>query len=167
MHGFFVDARLYARIHTAADPHAFDRWRKERVKAKLEEKRQSRITIRKRLPRVNREMAVRLISSSAKKSKQVRQALDGDEDGVGSGADEASATPAPQGGGAGGGAGASASTAAAAAAAESTFSNPLGDDRFARLFTDSAFQIDVEVHLTCMTTTITTTVCGSCAHFRC
>ncbi|KAJ0410701.1 hypothetical protein ATCC90586_008286 [Pythium insidiosum] len=111
MHGFFMDARLYAKVKAIAEPFAYDQWRKDRLQAKLEAKQANRITIQRRLPKVNRAVAERLLQAEQKKkSKQVG---DGEEE-----SEEPSSTDA--------------------------FANPLGDDRFARMFTSKDFEIDEE-----------------------
>jgi len=56
MHGFFIDIRLYNKIKTIAQPNAFEEWRSELVRQKLELKRESRITVNKKnTPRVNKQ----------------------------------------------------------------------------------------------------------------
>lgn len=111
MHGFFMDARLHAKVKAIAEPFAYDTWRKEKLQAKLEAKQSNRITIQRRLPKVNRAVAERLLSSKDKKRAR------------GEAAEEAEA---------------------AAAASADAFANPLGDDRFARMFTSKDFEVDEE-----------------------
>lgn len=48
MHGFFIDLRLYNKMKAAADPFAYDRYRKERVTALREEAASSRIRATKK-----------------------------------------------------------------------------------------------------------------------
>lgn len=52
MHGFFIDARLYSKASSAVQPFAYEQYRAQRVAAKLEEERQSRISVVKKLPKV-------------------------------------------------------------------------------------------------------------------
>ncbi|TYZ61569.1 hypothetical protein PybrP1_010128 [[Pythium] brassicae (nom. inval.)] len=115
MHGFFMDARLHAKVKAIAEPFAYDTWRKEKLQAKLEAKHGNRITIQRRLPKVNRTVAERLLQSKDK--KRAKGDGDGDDD--------------------------SAPTDDAAAGADA-FANPLGDDRFSRMFTSTDFEVDEE-----------------------
>ncbi|TMW66209.1 hypothetical protein Poli38472_003974 [Pythium oligandrum] len=111
MHGFFMDARLYAKVKAIAEPFAYDQWRKERLQAKLEAKQANRITIQRRLPKVNRAAAERmLLAEEKKKQKLAAKGEDvGDDEGT-----------------------------------EQSFLNPLGDDRFAKMFSSKDFEIDEE-----------------------
>ncbi|KDO31790.1 hypothetical protein SPRG_03710 [Saprolegnia parasitica CBS 223.65] len=111
MHGFFMDARLYAKVSAVAAPLAYDAWRKAKVQEKVKEKQANRITIQRRLPKVNRALAEQLVSG--KKSKKPKKS--GDDD------DELDVE-----------------------APEPDFANPLGDDRFAKMFTSTDFQVDEE-----------------------
>jgi ribosome biogenesis protein ENP2 len=52
MHGFFMDARLYSKAAAAAAPHAYEAWRAAKVAAKMEEERQGRISVARKLPKV-------------------------------------------------------------------------------------------------------------------
>ncbi|XP_005100498.1 nucleolar protein 10 [Aplysia californica] len=60
MHGFFIDIRLYHKAKSIADPFAFDKYRKSKVREKIEEERTSRVKLKK-LPNVNRELAQKLM----------------------------------------------------------------------------------------------------------
>ncbi|KAI9218339.1 WD40-repeat-containing domain protein, partial [Blastocladiella britannica] len=44
MHGYFIDSRLYERARVIANPFAFDEYRKQAVRDKIDAKRASRIT---------------------------------------------------------------------------------------------------------------------------
>ena len=107
MHGFFVDAALYAKLQAVSQPAAFEEWRKAKVKERLDAKRTSRISFQKELPTVNRALAERLLKMGGKKKKKEEEEEEEEE------------------GKAGG-------------------KNPLGDDRFASLFTRTDFQVDEE-----------------------
>ncbi|XP_030473839.1 uncharacterized protein LOC115691371 [Syzygium oleosum] len=63
MHGFFIDHRLYKRAKALADPFAYDAYIEQRKKEKLEAERASRITIKRKLPKVNRVLAARLLEN--------------------------------------------------------------------------------------------------------
>ncbi|KAJ8521956.1 hypothetical protein ON010_g17751 [Phytophthora cinnamomi] len=91
-----------------AEPFAYDEWRKKKLKEKVEAKQANRITIQRRLPKVNRATAERILQNEAKRKKNSKGA-DGDE-----------------------------------ADAGSSFSNPLGDERFSRMFTSTDFEVDEE-----------------------
>lgn len=52
MHGHFVDSRLYAKAVALAKPFAYEEYRQERIAAKVEEERQSRIAVVRKLPKV-------------------------------------------------------------------------------------------------------------------
>ncbi|XP_059667403.1 uncharacterized protein LOC132312873 [Cornus florida] len=63
MHGFFIDYRLYKKAQSLADPFAYDTYREQRKQEKLEAERASRITIKRKLPKVNRILAARLLEN--------------------------------------------------------------------------------------------------------
>ena len=68
MHGFLIDAALYSKVRTVLDPEATDRVRRERIRATVEAERSSRIVLDEgRLPKVNRELAMKLLEESEKK----------------------------------------------------------------------------------------------------
>ncbi|XP_038970616.1 nucleolar protein 10 isoform X2 [Phoenix dactylifera] len=60
MHGFFIDYRLYKKAQALADPFAYDAYIEKRKQEKIDAERASRITIKKKLPKVNRLLAARL-----------------------------------------------------------------------------------------------------------
>mmetsp|Transcript_48655 Transcript_48655/g.114190 ORF Transcript_48655/g.114190 Transcript_48655/m.114190 type:complete len:527 (+) Transcript_48655:43-1623(+) len=53
MHGFFMDYRLHAKLKAALDPFAFEEYRKQKVKERLEAKRTMRTRIRNHKVDVN------------------------------------------------------------------------------------------------------------------
>ncbi|KAL2895876.1 Nucleolar protein 10 [Bienertia sinuspersici] len=61
MHGYFVDYRLYKKAKAIADPFAYDAYIEQRKKEKLEKMHAERITIKRRLPKVNRRLAGTLL----------------------------------------------------------------------------------------------------------
>jgi len=73
MHGFFMDVRLYNKIRVIANPNEYQNWRKDKVKQKMEEKRQSRITLQRKLPKVNKSFAAELLVSTGKKNSPSRR----------------------------------------------------------------------------------------------
>ncbi|XP_013133465.1 PREDICTED: nucleolar protein 10 [Papilio polytes] len=77
MHGYFVDARLYKRAKTIADPFAFEAYKKRKIREKIEEERPARLTVHDSLPAVNRDLASRL-QNVTKKNKQSNNLLKDD-----------------------------------------------------------------------------------------
>ncbi|KAI3506234.1 hypothetical protein L1887_28590 [Cichorium endivia] len=61
MHGFFIDFRLYKKAQAAANPVVYEEYIEKRKREKEEEERSTRITIKKKLPKVNRVLAKRLL----------------------------------------------------------------------------------------------------------
>ncbi|XP_072936537.1 nucleolar protein 10 [Epargyreus clarus] len=70
MHGYFVDVRLYKRAKSIADPFAFEEYKKRKIREKIEQERPARIKVDDKLPKVNRELASRLLDVDTKKKKQ-------------------------------------------------------------------------------------------------
>ncbi|KAK3596946.1 hypothetical protein CHS0354_002513 [Potamilus streckersoni] len=60
MHGFFIDIRLYHKAKALAEPFAYEDYRKKKIREKIEEERANRVSVKK-LPKVNRELAQKLI----------------------------------------------------------------------------------------------------------
>ncbi|KAL3641833.1 hypothetical protein CASFOL_012648 [Castilleja foliolosa] len=60
MHGFFVDYRLYKKAQSLAEPFAYDTYLEKRKQEKIEAERASRITIKRKLPKVNRTLAAKI-----------------------------------------------------------------------------------------------------------
>uniref|UniRef100_A0A5S6R026 NUC153 domain-containing protein n=1 Tax=Trichuris muris TaxID=70415 RepID=A0A5S6R026_TRIMR len=60
MHGYFMDARLYNKAKETVNPFAFDEYRRQKVREKLDEERKNRVKLNKQ-PVVNKELAERLI----------------------------------------------------------------------------------------------------------
>ena len=70
MHGFFVDNRLYGKAAALAAPFTYAAFREAKVKEKLEAERASRIAPKKRLPRVNADLAARVLSAAGRRGAQ-------------------------------------------------------------------------------------------------
>jgi ribosome biogenesis protein ENP2 len=70
MHGFFIDAQLYARSKAVAQPFAYDEYRKQKVREKVDGTAQQRIAIKEPLPKVNQDLAKQIMER-----KQESQAL--------------------------------------------------------------------------------------------
>ncbi|XP_063216087.1 nucleolar protein 10 isoform X2 [Bacillus rossius redtenbacheri] len=68
MHGFFMDIRLYKKAKSAAEPFAFEEYRKQKIQQKLDEDRSNRVQLKK-LPKVNQDLALKLMNDDMKKKK--------------------------------------------------------------------------------------------------
>lgn len=71
MHGFFIDMRLYGKAKAIAEPFAYEDYRKQAVKKRIEEKRANRIGLVKKLPKVNKDYAATLMHKNAQDRTQV------------------------------------------------------------------------------------------------
>ncbi|GJP45259.1 hypothetical protein CLOM_g4670 [Closterium sp. NIES-68] len=120
MHGFFLHSRLYHKAKSIADPFAWDTYRQQKVKEKIEAQRASRISMQKKLPKVNAKLAAQLMQQSggAQEEEEEDEEVEEEEEGAG---------------------GKARKQRKAAASA-------LADPRFASLFTDQAFQVDEDSH---------------------
>ncbi|CAG8504862.1 5590_t:CDS:10 [Paraglomus occultum] len=72
MHGFFIDLRLYEKARAIANPFLYEEYRERTLREKLEKARESRIRATKKLPKVNKELASRLLEAKTKKSNGVK-----------------------------------------------------------------------------------------------
>lgn len=52
MHGFFVHNKLYQKARAITEPTDFSTLRKQRIQSKLDEAREQRITLKRKLPKV-------------------------------------------------------------------------------------------------------------------
>ncbi|CAH7300918.1 Nol10 [Phodopus roborovskii] len=68
MHGFFMDIRLYHKVKLMVNPFAYEEYRKDRIRQKIEETRAQRVQLKK-LPKVNKELALKLIEEEEEKQK--------------------------------------------------------------------------------------------------
>lgn len=62
--------RLYKRAKSIADPFAFEQYKKRKIREKIELERPSRIKVEDNLPKVNRDLASKLMDDGGKKKKQ-------------------------------------------------------------------------------------------------
>ena len=76
MHGFFVDMRMYKKVKEVVDPFAYDQYRKEAIQKKLDEQAKTRIFAKTALPKVNPELAKRMMDKE--KTKKGTTALSDD-----------------------------------------------------------------------------------------
>lgn len=131
MHGYFMDARLHARVRTVMEPTAADTWKKARVQEILKSESGSRITLQDNLPKINRELALRLREEQEEqnersKTKQGKHSTDRTEE-----EDTALVSSRP-------------TARKDKEIKPSSVTSLLGDNRFSRLFTDESFSIDPE-----------------------
>lgn len=66
MHGYFVDTKLYNKLRAVADPDSYEDYKKQRLREKVEAKRKSRISVQKKLPKINAALAERLLGEKKK-----------------------------------------------------------------------------------------------------
>ncbi|TPX38892.1 hypothetical protein SeMB42_g06555 [Synchytrium endobioticum] len=69
MHGFFVDLRLYEKARAIANPFELQEYRKKKVQDKIEKERETRIRDIKKLPRVNRALATKVMEGDEGEEK--------------------------------------------------------------------------------------------------
>lgn len=74
MHGFFIDIRLYNKAKAIADPFAFQRYRKEKIAKQIEESRPARLQLKSNLPKVNAELAEKLLTEQELGSSKLKSA---------------------------------------------------------------------------------------------
>ncbi|KAG5856023.1 hypothetical protein ANANG_G00003430 [Anguilla anguilla] len=72
MHGFFMDIRLYHKVKTMANPFAYEEYRKDKIRQKIEEKRTQRVQVKK-LPMVNKELAIKLMEEGDEEEQSNRR----------------------------------------------------------------------------------------------
>ncbi|KAM9316404.1 nucleolar protein 10 [Gastrophryne carolinensis] len=60
MHGYFIDIRLYHKVKAMVNPFAYEEYRRDKIRQKIEETRAQRVQIKK-LPKVNKELALKLL----------------------------------------------------------------------------------------------------------
>ncbi|TRZ02655.1 hypothetical protein DNTS_024393 [Danionella cerebrum] len=72
MHGFFMDIRLYHKVKTMVNPFAYDEYRKDKIRQKIESSRAERVQLKK-LPKVNKELALKLMEESELPNKKKKK----------------------------------------------------------------------------------------------
>ena len=70
MHGYFIEIKLYNKLRAVSKPFEYEEYRLNKIKEKINEKRASRITPRKRLPKVNKLLAEKLLYSQTQSNKK-------------------------------------------------------------------------------------------------
>lgn len=129
MHGYFVDAKLYSKVKAVADPHAYETWRKSKLREAIAAKQGSRIKLEEELPQVNRDLAARLRETERTRATTASGEAVARATGLSKAGKVAAAPDAD---------------AAAAAAGAKPKRTLLSDARFGKLFSDPAFSIDTE-----------------------
>lgn len=76
MHGFFMDIRLYTKAKAASNPFAFQEYRRNKIKAKLEDERKNRVQVISALPKVNKRLAAKLMQKREQITQQQANAND-------------------------------------------------------------------------------------------
>ncbi|KAK4880078.1 hypothetical protein RN001_008224 [Aquatica leii] len=69
MHGYFMDIRLYKKAKSVANPFEFDEYRKKKIRETIEKERENRVQLNK-LPKVNKELALKLIDNESNDKKK-------------------------------------------------------------------------------------------------
>lgn len=80
MHGFFIDLRLYEKAKAITNPFDYDNFRRQQIQTKIEKERSTRIGTLKKLPKINKNLAQKLLTSEEladkkKKSKSGREGV--------------------------------------------------------------------------------------------
>jgi ribosome biogenesis protein ENP2 len=57
MHGYFIDSKLYLKAKAVVDPFSYDQYRKDKIREKIEQQRAKRITVQRKVPKVNANFA--------------------------------------------------------------------------------------------------------------
>lgn len=70
MHGFFIDLRLYEKAKLIANPFAFEEYKQQKVREKIEKERESRIRAKNRLPAVNKKIAQRIMEQQQQQQQK-------------------------------------------------------------------------------------------------
>ncbi|KAM7351705.1 nucleolar protein 10 lethal (2) 34Fd [Cochliomyia hominivorax] len=73
MHGYFIDARLYNKAKALVDPFAFERFRKEKIRQEIESERKPRLQLNTKLPKVNQELALKILDEQSNPSTKQAQ----------------------------------------------------------------------------------------------
>lgn len=63
MHGYFMDNKLYQRAKMVAKPSMYEEYQKEKNRQKAKERKERRITLNRKKPEVNAELAAKLEES--------------------------------------------------------------------------------------------------------
>ncbi|CAH1974563.1 unnamed protein product [Acanthoscelides obtectus] len=69
MHGYFMDVRLYKKAKSVANPFEFDEYRKKKIRETIEKDRSNRVQVDK-LPKVNKDLALKLMNEQNDKKRK-------------------------------------------------------------------------------------------------
>ncbi|XP_044267259.1 nucleolar protein 10 [Tribolium madens] len=73
MHGYFMDVRLYKKAKSVANPFEFEEYRKKKIRETIEKERVNRVQVNK-LPKVNKDLALKLMNDQVKDKKKKENA---------------------------------------------------------------------------------------------
>lgn len=71
MHGFFMEMKLYSKLRAVSKPFEYEEHRKKKIRDKIDEKRQSRINAKKRLPKVNSLLAEKFMKGKKGNEEEI------------------------------------------------------------------------------------------------
>lgn len=66
---YFMDVRLYKKAVSVANPFEFDQYRKKKIRETIEKDRANRVQV-KSMPKVNAELAMKLLDETRNKKKK-------------------------------------------------------------------------------------------------
>lgn len=69
MHGYFMSIRLYNKAKSLSQPFNYEEYKKKKIKEKIESERESRVNL-KSLPKVNKDLALKLMDEDRKPKKK-------------------------------------------------------------------------------------------------
>ena len=83
MHGYFMDARLYRKAHSVAQPYTLDKFMSDKINKKLDQEQAKRVQLKSNLPKTNKEVFLKLKDQESdgkkKKQREVASNLLGDD----------------------------------------------------------------------------------------
>ena len=62
MHGFFLDIKLYNKAKSLSQSYAYEEYKKKKIRDQLDSQRGNRVVIKSKLPAINRDLAVKLLT---------------------------------------------------------------------------------------------------------
>lgn len=74
MHGYFMDVRLYKKAKSVVNPFEFDEYRKKKIRETIEKDRVNRVQVNK-LPKVNKDLALKLMNGALSNKKKTASNL--------------------------------------------------------------------------------------------
>lgn len=76
MHGYFMDMRLYKKAQAVAQPFAYETYRQEQIDKKIDHERENRIAPVRKLPKVNKRLAERILNGTKQTKASKKDAAD-------------------------------------------------------------------------------------------